>query len=540
MAKKKTDPASIAKKLRETSKDKKRQVDQLKEQLTITDAIIDEYDELINSLDPKTIPLTSEINTAIKAVENSYKARITAGCRSDLIWQQQSSNTVRGFNKISGAFTYNVVVWKVVKDPSQYRDIGYYGVKYYRKPQNREYGANLVVEIPDGNVDANTKTLIVFDPTLNLLSGISTGDYVTDDLDEPQVWPSGNLPTVVGVGTTSYPGIRTSFTGFCTASDNKIYSDENVGFITSANIGDYIFYDDGGIVQLNTRITGFGTAPYERTLIDANGVTTSYTTTIDYATVSPILIGGGTSLSFNIGIVSTYDAVFLSTTTFVGAAHSSFLVVRPPDTTDIVFEATKNPIDPIEIGIVKEGSKAGRGHKVDLINNKQPDVVRRWHEVRQEPEPDVGAGKAEYYIGAFSWPTLETTTVSGYAGSTPIYSSFTSYAPEGTTVTISVGSSIPQSKIGTTSVSPLSPTNCATLDSNISSAESNMNAKISANVPKINYYINGCSALRRLRDEEETTAWSYLQGIAFIQDRQKKLNADADEIDNFNWKDAGY
>ena len=535
MAKKKTDPASIAKKLRETSKDKKRQVDQLKEQLTITDAIIDEYDELINSLDPKTIPLTSEINTAIKAVETAYKARITAGCRSDLIWQLQETKNfiIKGINQSQSTY-------KVVKDPSQYRDIGYYGVKYYRKPQNREYGANLVTEIPDANVDNNTKVLVVYNPTYGLLSGISTGDYITDDLDEPQVWPSGNLPTVVGVGTTSYPGIRTSFTGFCTAADNKIYEDGNVGILTIGKVGDYIFYDDGGIVQLNTKITGFGTANATKTIIDINGITTSVEVTVNYATVSPILIGGGTSLTFSVGIVSTYDAVFLSTVTNVGAAHSSFLVIRPPDTTDVVFEATKNPIDPIEIGIVKEGAKSGRGHKSELINNKQPDVVKRWHEVRQEPEPDVGAGKAEYYVGAFSWPTLETTTISGYAGSSPIYASFISYASEGTTVSISAGSSTPQSKIGTTSVSPLSPGNCATLDANIAAAESAMNAKISANVPKINYYINGCSALRRLRDEEETTAWSYLQGIAFIQDKQKKLNADADEIDNFNWKDAGY
>lgn len=527
---KKVNPASISKKLRENSQDKKRQIAQLKEQLTITDAIIDEYDELINSLDPKTIPLTSEINTAIKAVETAYKARITAGCRSDLIWQLQETKNLR-----IGGVHQSQSTYKVVKDPSQYRDIGYYGVKYYRKPQNREYGANLVAEIPDANVDNNTKVLVVYNPTYGLLSGISTGDYITDDLDEPQVWPSGNLPTVVGVGTTSYPGIRTSFTGFCTAADNKIYEDGNVGILTIGRVGDYIFYDNGGIVQLNTKITGFGTANATKTIIDINGITTAVQVTINYATVSPILIGGGTSLTFSVGIVSTYDAVFLSTVTNVGAAHSSFLVIRPPDTTDVVFEATKNPIDPIEIGIVKGGDKSGRGHKIELINNKQPDVVRQWSEIKQEPEPAVGAGKAEYYIGAFSWPTI-TRCTGDYQN--PICT--TGYAPEGTTVSIAIGSTIPQAQLGTTAVSPLNPGNCATLDANIAAAEAAMNAKISANVPKINYYIGGCEAVRKLRDEEETTAWSYLQGIAFMQDKQKNLNQSADQIDNFNWKDAGY
>jgi hypothetical protein len=528
---KKTKPADIARRLREQSQDKKKQIDQLREQLTITDAIIDEYDELINSLDPKTVPLTTEINTAIKAVETAYKARITAGCRSDLIWQLQETRKIR----IAGiVLPQDTQTWKVVKDPAQYRDIGYYGVKYYRKPQNREYGANLVAEIPDANIDLNTKSLVVFNPTYGLLSGISTGDYITDDLEEPLIWPTGNLPTVVGVGTTSYPGIRTSFTGFCTASDNKIYSDQNVGILTIAKVGDYIYFEEGGIVQPNTKITGFGTAYATKTIIDINGITTSVIVTVDYATVTPILVGGGTSLTFTVGIVSTYDAVFLSTTPSVGAAHSSFLVIRPPDTTDVVFEATKNPIDPIEIGIVKEGSKTGRGHKIELINNKDPDVVRQWSEVRQEPEPAVGAGKAEYYVGAFSWPTI--TTCSG----TPTPICVTNYAPEGTTVSIAVGSTIPQAQLGTTAVSPLSPPNCATLDANIAAAEATMNAKISANVPKINHYVNGAESVRGLRDEEETTAWSYLQGIAYLQDKQKSLNSKANQIDNFNWKDAGY
>ena len=248
--------------------------------------------------------------------------------------------------------------------------------------------------------------------------------------------------------------------------------------------------------------------------------------------MTPILVGGGNSLTFTVGIVSTYDAVFLSTTPSVGAAHSSFLVIRPPDTTDVVFEATKNPIDPIEIGIVKQGNKTGRGHKIELINNKDPDVVRQWSEVRQEPEPAVGAGKAEYYIGAFSWPTLTTCVDEGNCT--------TSYAPEGTTVSIAIGSTVPQAQLGTTSVSPLSPSNCATLDANIASAESAMNAAISANVPKINHYVGGAESVRSLRDEEETTAWSYLQGIAYLQDKQKSLNSKADQIDNFNWKDAGY
>lgn len=528
----KSKPEDIAKKLRANSQDKNKQISQMREQLTIIDAIIDEYDEVINRVDPKTIPLTQEINTAIQAVANAYNARITAGCRNNLIWQKQETKSWR-----FGAILNTVETWKVVKDPSQYRDIGFYGVKYYRKPQNREYGANLVTEIIDASIDVNTKVLAVFDAGTTGLVGIQTGDYVTDDLDEPQVWPSGNLPTVVGVGTTTYYASTFSFTGFCTAFDNKVYSDGSVGILTSAKIGDRVVYPDGPIFEAGTTITGFGTAIYAREYVDASGITTTVNITIDYATLNKNTIGGGSSLSFQVGVVSTFSAIFLSTTTSVGAAHSAFVVVRPPDTTDVVFESTKNPIDPIEIGIVKGGSKTGRGHEIKLINNKQPDVIARWRQVMQEPEPDVGAGKAEYYIGNTAWPTITRCTSTGGGGGSICT---TTYAPEGTTVSVAIGSTIPQAQLGTTSVSPLNPGNCATLDANIASAEATMNAKISANVPKINYYIDGAEGLRELRDEQETQAWSMLQGIAFLQEQQKKLNNNANSIEQYNWKEFGY
>ena len=73
--------------------------------------------------------------------------------------------------------------------------------------------------------------------------------------------------------------------------------------------------------------------------------------------------------------------------------NSSFLVVRPGNTDDLVFESTKNPIDPIEIGIA-QNVNIGKGHKLDLINNGDPNITAQWREVRQEPGSKVGNNRS--------------------------------------------------------------------------------------------------------------------------------------------------
>ena len=42
-----------------------------------------------------------------------------------------------------------------------------------------------------------------------------------------------------------------------------------------------------------------------------------------------------------------------------------------------------------------------------------------------------------------------------------------------------------------------------------------MNSIINENTPIIQHYISGADALRNLRNEDETTAWGYLQAIGF-------------------------
>ncbi len=533
----KANPAEMAKRLREQRKQAKDQVEAMTEQLSIADAIADEYDELIEALDQKTVPLVSEINTSITAVKDAYDARIAAGCLSPLIWQLQKTDTVSIWD-----IEEDIQTWKVVKDPSQRQQINYYGCKYYRYPKNKEYGSNVIDEIQDSSIDPLTSVLVIFDSNATAFTGgiIKVGDLLTDDLKDPVVFQTGNLPVVTGLGTANYPKVRINVSGFCTGADNKVYSDATLGFMSQFSIGDIIFSD---FFPNGTFIESFGTSVANLDL--AGGY--SNNVSIDFAVMSNVSLGTTSSNIFSIGKVEAYPAVFLDTQTSIGASHASFLIVRGPNNRDLQFEATKNPIDPVEIGIA-DGSGVGRGHKIDLINNGDPKTTKKWHEVREEDEPPVGAGFAEYWVGASSWPTLQDVDRAGDGGDPanggiPYTYSYTAatYAVEGQTLTVGVGGTEPSAIMGTTAVSPNNPSlnGCGSLTSAIASRESEMSSTISKNTPKINKYLSGTRIVRELRGEQETTAWGMLQGIAFVNDKRAKQKNQAKTLEDFDWDDVG-
>ena len=528
-------PEKIAKDLRDDFDAMDNQVTQMLEQLTIVDARIDEYDKLINKVDKKMPPLINEINSSLDDVADAYKARIAAGCKSDLAWVLLE--TKKGNKATAGQDTY---VYQVAKDPATRQQLNYYGVKYYRRPKNREYGANLVDQIDNANIDPLTTVLVVFDDDAGDLIGIAStdgieysdsgspatiklGDFITDDLDDPQIFATGNLPTVVGLGTTSYPKERGSITGMTTSGTSKFYENRAVGLASDFKVGDVLYADN--VFPQGTTITGFEESTFDATFVNNVGVTTTEEIVIDVFLTSNPAIATTEGHQIQVGIVSTYPAVFLSTITQVGATNSSFLIVRPPDVGGIEFEETKNPIDPVEIGIA-EGNRVGKGNKVELVNNGDPKIVASWHEVRDEPEPAVGAGFVEYWVGDDQWPTL--TTNNGGQQNQQV-----TYPAEGTTVNISFGSTVSGS-IGY-GVNPNNPSGCGGLDSAISSAESDRDAKIAVNKPKVEYYTGVTAALRDLRDELETQAWSFMQGVGHINEKKRKDTERAVQLENLDW-----
>ena len=537
-----SDPKLIAKRLRDSRKQVTDETVVLNEQLALVDVIIDEYDDLIIKLDNKIQPLLPPINYQIDQVQKAYLDIISHGCRSDLTWQLQEEKEMNIYNNPK----QQVKVYQVVKDPSTFRFLGYYGPKYYKFPKNREYGSNVVETIDDADANVNSKILHIFDEdaetltgfTTGRLSGIKTGDFITDSLSNPYIFQAGAGTSITGFGLTNYAKYNYAVSGFCTSGDNKIYGDQRIGFITDFSIGDEVYgapdRSGAGIVPNGTTITGFGTAVGIVTFVNDAGITTGVEVTLDFATLSNSItnnISKDIGTSFYVGVVSSYYYADLSAAPNATGISSSFIIIRPGDVSNIEFESTKNPIDPVEIGIAR-GANIGKGHRLELINNGDPDITAQWREIIEDPEPAVGAGRVEYYIGTTQWPTISRRDSDGDVTTT--------HATLGQRVIVGVGATI-GAGIGYTGNPPGGniPSDCGTYDTAIIDAETELQNLIIASTPKINHYINGADSLRQLRDEDETKAWGYLQAIGFNNAKAKRQLSQAETIEDFNWPDVG-
>ena len=545
------DPQDIAKRLREAREQTKTESTALTEQLALIDVVIDEYDEVINKIDNKIQPLLPPINQKITAVQQAYLARISHGCRSDLVWSQVDSGTMN----IYGNNNQEVKVYQVIKDPSTFRFLGYYGAKFYKFPKNRDYGSNVVEIINTADANLGSTALIIKDENAAELvglttfintsgetvtvaganAGIQTGDFITDDLDTPSIFLAGAGTSVTGVGITQYAAYNYPVSGFCTTSDNKIYADQKIGIITNFNIGDEVYGDEfksgAGIVATGTTITGFGTAVGIVSFINDAGITTGAEVVLDFISLSNAVISSVASTighTFHVGMVSSYYFANLSAEPSAPGINSSFIVIRQ-DAADIVFDSSKNPIDPVEIGIA-QGNNIGRGHKLELINNGDPNIIANWHEVRNDPEPLVGAGRVEYYVGTTQWPTISRRDADGDVTTT--------HATLGQRIIVGVGATV-GAGVGYTGNPPGGniPSDCGTYDSAIATAEDEMNSIIQQNTPIINHYINGADSMRQVRDEDETTAWGLMQGLGFNSNKASRQLGQAELIEDFDWED---
>ena len=537
-----SDPNLIAKRLREQRKQVKDETVVLNEQLALVDVIIDEYDDLIIKLDNKIQPLLPPINAQINVVQQAYLDRVSHGCRSDLTWQLQEEKEMNIYNNPK----QQVKIYEVVKDPSTFRFLGYYGPKYYKYPKNREYGSNVVETINDADANVGSKILPIFDAdaetltgfTTGRLSGIKTGDFITDSLSYPYIFQAGAGTSITGFGLTDYPKYNYAVSGFCTSGDNKIYGDQRIGFITDFSIGDEVYgapdRSGAGIIPTGTTITGFGTAVGIVTFVNDAGITTGVEVTLDFATLSNAItnnVSKDIGTSFYVGVVSSYYYADLSAAPNATGISSSFIIIRPGDLTDIEFESTKNPIDPVEIGIAR-GANIGKGHRLELINNGDPDITAQWREIIEDPEPAVGAGRVEYYIGTTQWPTISRRDSDGDV--------VTTHATLGQRVIVGVGATI-GAGIGYTGNPPGGniPSDCGTYDTAIIDAETELQNLVIASTPKINHYINGADSLRQIRDDDETKAWGYLQAIGFNNAKASRQLSQAETIEDFNWPDVG-
>lgn len=497
--------------LNQQIKYKTSEVKMLKDQLLLLDLKIDGYDTIIQNIDKEIIPLIDEINVGINSVKTAYENRITEGCKSDLYWELTHSQTYRVFGLGGGSNAYSVQTYTCKKNPNVKEDYGYYGAKYYRKPQNQDYGSNIIEEFL-GTISLGSTSLAIVGSAATFRYQI--GDKVVDNIDNPVVFSSSNLPSIVSFGTTNLVGTSTNFGGTISFG-STIIAHVGVGTTVGINTGDTISLS--GVTAPNTTVVGFGTTtvtltgvwssdgggPGVGSFISTTGVTNSLI-------ISIASIGSTANGNFRVGLLTSYQAIILDTPSISAVENSNFTVIRNTQTVSTEFDYTNNPIDPVTIGIMNNNS-VGLGHYLKLINNGSPVGPFQWNEVRGPefaPEPDCGASYARYYPGNNSWPIKDT-----YSSTGGLISSTSSYAQEGETVSISIGTT---SKFGISyaSVSSINPSagTCNPLNTAITNAETSRDNIINTNVPKINTLINYASALRGLRDKLESQAFSILQG----------------------------
>ena len=492
------------------------------DQLSFMDVEIDKIDEIIKKIDENVPPLAKEINDEIDKVKAAYDARISAGCRSDLEWvidgSFENSNDEDGVAYVVAKRTPIVA--------------GYYGLKFYQKPLNRDYGSNLIAGFT-GNIGIGSTGLGFVGGEVSEFDNIQIGDEITDGIDAPTVFDLGNLPKVVGIGTTNTPtGISTSVVGNITGGTN-ILKRVGVGSTSAVPIGSGIAMT--GILPDNTIVTDYGTASTTYSLIQDTGPNAGKVQTVTRDVYTFVLsnnaLVGMSSARFHVGIMTVAPALFLSTSATESAFRQQFYSIRTAEDPDTDFDYEKNPIDPVNIGLIGNNN-LGIGHSVEIINNGHPVGPFSWHQIRAacfnvgggrreciDQEPDQGAGAAIYYEGAVPgavWPVLIN------AGSTdPIWVS------EGRQVVI-YGTTPPgyeSTPSQFVSVPDETPYNAA-----IASAEAARDAVIARNEPRMVSYAAQSDALRKVRDEKELKAWGMLQGAAYNREEIAKLTHQMNQL----------
>ena len=116
--------------------------------LALKDAKIDQIDEIISNIDRAIPQFLKNINDTVPAIKTAYDNRINEGCRSALTWEETAGEEDDDGNTST--------VFKVVPNDTG-QQTNFYGQKYYQKPSNRDYGANVITEIK-GNVKKATGT----------------------------------------------------------------------------------------------------------------------------------------------------------------------------------------------------------------------------------------------------------------------------------------------------------------------------------------------------------------------------------------------
>jgi hypothetical protein len=511
---------------------KKTQRDALLNQLTLIDVNIDKEDNLISKIDSDALRIINIINEKIPPIKQAYDARISSGCRSDLAWVLVDAWEPPSYTLFGGSIN-RYYKYEVKKNSNTYSFTPYRGLKYYQKPLNRDYGSNIITTF-SGSTSVGSTAIAILDNNSQLTQNIQPDDIIVDSISNPTIFSPTNLPKFVGFGTINAVGIVTTLGGGI-STGSTIFAHYGPG-ISTIGVNTGMSFECVGIIT--TTIVGFGTTTFPVTFLNGTG---EYETTevpcnsLILNDAAPI---GTIENIFTVGIITTYSAAFISTVSLASTTNNTFTVLRIGDI-DTNFDYLQNPLEPLNIGVINS-STVGIGHSIFLDISGNSSQTQTWSpsssyfdsstNTQINPEPLVGGGKVEYYIGTLLWPSIIKCS-----GAFPSISCTSTIAPEGT---VAITSSSNPISLGTTSRFPgIDPTGtlCNQLQQNIDNAIEDLNNVIAQYQSQIEPIINATKTLRRDRDRKELQAWSILQALGSITEEIKRLESDISTLDNIDF-----
>lgn len=507
------------------------QIEQIKDLVLLIDIDLDMYDELIVNIDKQVPSLLKEINDAADEVGAAYVARVNQDVRSDLKWLVTASK-----NTYYSVPSSTTTTWTVVKNDT-YEQINKYAAKYYKTPKDRDYGGSAVRDIDDAKIGFESTILqsnnFEKDGSGKFLDhiGIEIGDTITDSIETPLVFTLGSLPEVVGFGTTSVLGIKTTFGGNV-ASGSTVIAYAGINSTASIAVGDPISLTN--VTQDDTTVIGIGTTTTSLVGVNTLGVTT--TTQVDTTSViiSKTAIGSTSNAIFNVGIYTDFPLINLSDQAAQSVDSENFHVLRFTNDAEIGpdFDVTRGGENPVEVGIIEDANKTGYGRSVYLVNNGDPTSTKSFTEF-VDPEPKVGGGFVPYYVGNFAWPIKSIPqNVNVNTGIPASYTYVYQNLGDSFTVVTGAGITTPSAGAGTTGTGPLNPSQSVkdAADALIATKEAALDAIKAKNLPKINDLIAKSKALRRIRDKKQSQAWNYRRGQGDLSNNIRQLKQDQKDL----------
>lgn len=483
----------------------------IKDLLLKLDVSIDETDEVIQNIDKCANVLIDEINEQITVIKSLYDERVSIGCRNSLRWEYVRDGVVR--------FSANdsptpVSVYEVVEDVGKIEN-HYYGLKYYRKPLNIDYGFTAIKDFT-GYIKKQSNELAIIGS--GGTSKIQIGDKITNDLDgnDTSTFTTNVSPIVIGFGTTSVIGIHTSISGIISLG-STILAVTGIGSEENPDLDDYDIKLNDYVVNLtgiatDSKVIGIGTTSISVSYINNSGNLINVNAIYPSVILDKQAFESVNNEIIQFGTYSTYPSLILNDTATATVDREVFDVVRQTEDLSLEFDPTKSPFSPVTIGIIKNKNQFGYGHTVKLINNGHPSKPREWNIFMNEDEPKVGNEPAVYYEGNTAWPIYNGVHVTKPGSFYSFYN----------TNPVVLGTATTNRAPGFDPINPNSQT-CISYASSITAEEAKLEVIKDNNLKRIQKLISAASVLRTNRDSQELRAWGFLQSIAYLQSEIKTL-----------------